>query len=834
MKRKGLAPIALTVLSIAALAGCGSVNLTDAALNATKLIDFKDGANPEVLFESDGWSNGDVFNVVWKKDNVHYEDGIMRLGITEEKATATLDDELVEYNYTAGEARTQNYYGFGDYEVSMKPSKNGGTASTFFTCTGPYDTKFVLDDNGDYVLDDNGQRVSVNNPHDEIDIEFLGKDTTHVQFNYFVNGVGGHEYMHDLGFDASEEFHEYGYRWAEDSITWFIDDKPVYKVTTDKSVKTGKNVVRVDELPKTPGRILTNYWCGNERAEGWMGKYTGNTHDDGTEYQWMATSAIGAPLNPVEQPDVGVDEIDWNSIDAITPTFESTDEYTVTNTGTSSNITYSNVGGSQYVPVEMDITQAASGNNYVHLKAKNNGTEMVQARVNVIDSELVAAGAQNMSTNVSATMNGQPVNTDLEWGGSFFELQAGQEADLVIKYNGIVEKLQLMLDSSRNNANTYSGDVTVSEIKFAKLGEIEIPDTPKPDTPNPDTPNPDVTLPEPSEGVGLTFTSEPNTGYTITSSTDNTTVNVKYEGLGTGWKPVAAAVADLARGNDTFSVTIKNNGTADSRVRFDVQGTTSVSTGDGSQTDATNVSAVGGDVWTDTTWGGSTLTVSPGQEIDLVITYNGNGPQGAVRNILVYVDTARGDNNTYNSDITLSKMNFTNVNGTQGGEDVGGEETTSQKLSFATGTYTINPANEVTDTLDVSYENVTGGTYANVCANIVEIANGNNRFEMTIKNNGEATVRVRTDIKATNTVANTNVCNTSSSGGGSWTDLEWGGSFVDVAPGATVDLVVNYDANEAFGPATELLVYFDTSTYGDTNTYSGNLTLNNFKFSNVA
>ena len=28
------------------------------------------------------------------------------------------------------------------------------------------------------------------NPHDEIDIEFLGKDTTHVQFNFFVDGKG--------------------------------------------------------------------------------------------------------------------------------------------------------------------------------------------------------------------------------------------------------------------------------------------------------------------------------------------------------------------------------------------------------------------------------------------------------------------------------------------------------------------------------------------------------------------------------------------------------------------------------------------------------------------
>ena len=205
MKKKLLAIVAMMLLATVSLSSCAALNgvvdffneifnpsveLTDVALVAEKIIDFKDGANPDVLFESDGWSNGDVFNVVWKQHNVKYENGIMTLGITEEKATAWIDDAEVEYNYTAGEARTQNYYQYGDYEVSMKPSSNPGTASTFFVCTGPYDLK-----------------DGVPNAHDEIDIEFLGDDTTHVQFNFFVDGQGGNEYMYDLGFDASKEFH---------------------------------------------------------------------------------------------------------------------------------------------------------------------------------------------------------------------------------------------------------------------------------------------------------------------------------------------------------------------------------------------------------------------------------------------------------------------------------------------------------------------------------------------------------------------------------------------------------------------------------------------------
>ena len=488
MNKKLLVVIALLLMTVMSLSSCKLINnvvgfvggifnpkveLTDAPLEAEKIIDFANGANPDVLFESDGWSNGDVFNVVWKQHNVYYGDGIMRLGIRAEKATAWINDAEVEYNYTAGEARTQNYYHYGDYEVSMKPSANPGTASTFFTCTGPYDTKFVLDENGEYVLDENGQRLTVANPHDEIDIEFLGQDTTHVQFNFFVDGKGGNEYMHDLGFDASEDFHTYGYRWTEDSITWFVDGVPVYKVTTDTSVKEAGNVRIVEKIPQTPGRILTNYWCGNKNAIGWMGLYSGNTVDQGTEYQWMATSAKGAPLNPPEKPDTEGAELDWSKVAAIAPTFQSTEVYTVVNEGTKSNVTYSAVGGASYLNVEMDITEAAAAKNYVHLKVTNNGDAPSKIRVNVNN------GA-NSAINLSATQDGVEVKTDLEWGGSYFEIAAGQTAELVVKFGGVAAKLQLMIDSATyGDTGTYAGDLTFDEIKFAAVGEVNVPEQPE-------------------------------------------------------------------------------------------------------------------------------------------------------------------------------------------------------------------------------------------------------------------------------------------------------------------------------------------------------------------
>ena len=57
-------------------------------------------------------------------------------------------------------------------------------------------------------------------------------------------------------------------------------------------------------------------------------------------------------------------------------------------------------------------------------------------------------------------------------------------------------------------------------------------------------------------------------------------------------------------------------------------------------------------------WGGSTVTVAAGESVTLVITYDENTDRGAVTNLVVFVDSARGDSNTYNSDVTLSGMAF--------------------------------------------------------------------------------------------------------------------------------------------------------------------------------
>ncbi len=215
-------------------------NTSSPDTSATMVADFRNGSS-QYFFASDGWSNGSCFDCVWRASNATFKNNALNLTIDK--------DSSGQYNYSGAEYRTNDFYHYGYYETSMKAIKNDGVVSSFFTYTGPSD----------------------NNPWDEIDIEILGKDTTKVQLNYYTNGVGNHEYFHDLGFDASEGFHTYGFDWQPDHITWYVDGEAIYTA--------------YNNIPSTPGRIMMNVWPGTG-VDDWLKPYNGNTPLT-AQYQWV-------------------------------------------------------------------------------------------------------------------------------------------------------------------------------------------------------------------------------------------------------------------------------------------------------------------------------------------------------------------------------------------------------------------------------------------------------------------------------------------------------------------------------------------------------------------
>ncbi len=204
-----------------------------------------DEYDEKLMQKADGWSNGAMFDCTWRGANISFSDGIMTMKIDQ-------DGENASPKWSGAEYRTKDFYHYGKYEVCMKPIKNDGVVSSFFTYTGPSD----------------------NNPWDEIDIEFLGKDTTKIQFNYFTNGVGNHEFIYDLGFDASEEFHVYGFEWLENSISWYVDGVIVHIATED--------------IPSTPAKIMMNVWPGTG-VDSWLNSFDGQVPLN-AQYDWFQYS----------------------------------------------------------------------------------------------------------------------------------------------------------------------------------------------------------------------------------------------------------------------------------------------------------------------------------------------------------------------------------------------------------------------------------------------------------------------------------------------------------------------------------------------------------------
>ena len=221
--------------------------------NATMVSNFSAGQAGD-FFASEGWTNGEPFDCYWDKQNAAIRNNLLELSIdvNRNRSIVAKDDNgnvIWTPNYSGGEFRTNNFYHYGYYETSMKAIKNDGVVSSFFTYTGPSDK----------------------NPWDEIDVEILGKDTTKVQLNYYKDGKGGHEKMIDLGFDASQGFHRYGFDWQPDHITWYVDGKAVHTMTGD--------------MPNTPGKIMMNAWPGRT-VDGWLKAFNGRTGLT-AYYEWV-------------------------------------------------------------------------------------------------------------------------------------------------------------------------------------------------------------------------------------------------------------------------------------------------------------------------------------------------------------------------------------------------------------------------------------------------------------------------------------------------------------------------------------------------------------------
>ncbi len=181
-------------------------------------------------YVSDFKVKGGIFKNSWSSQNVIATDEGVIL-----KLTRKLRFGLFPY-FEGGELQRRGWFHYGRFEVVMKAPTGGGVVSGFFTHTNDY----------------------FGDPHDEIDIEFLGGQTNSVHLNaYNASRQIGSKPI-DMEFDTASAFHLYAFEWTPERLSWSVDDKPIFQVTDADF-----------DIPDTPQRLIAQIWTG--RFYDWHG-----------------------------------------------------------------------------------------------------------------------------------------------------------------------------------------------------------------------------------------------------------------------------------------------------------------------------------------------------------------------------------------------------------------------------------------------------------------------------------------------------------------------------------------------------------------------------------
>ena len=768
MRKNLLTVAALMALSLGACAQEGPID--EKALDAPTIADFSEGKSEEV-FPSDGWSNGQPFNAVWTKDNVTYSDGKMKLSIQDKEAEA----DGVTYPHTAGETRTHKLYGYGDFEVRMKPSNVVGSVSTFFTYTDKWNKV-------------NG----VENKHDEIDIEFLGKDTKKVQFNYFVGGQGNHEFMYDLGFDASEEFHNYGFRWAKNAITWFVDGKPVHQVRNDNA----------DALPSQNGRILCSYWPSSLAS--WSGTYQGPS-DKTCEYEWIKSSGDTIYADGEEPVPEFDDKIDWSKVEPTDLTFAADPDdsgYTVTKEAGVTKITYEQPKA--WKNAVAAAPEVVNSNDAVSLVVKNNSATASEVRFDIQGTTKV--GNRDALNEMARSEGGTGIYTDLDWGGTKLTLDANEEATVVIKYDvtsnrGTAKNLLIFADSlSENPAAHAGGNITVKDFKFASTtGSPVVPPEPGP-----------TDLP-----ITLMFANEP---YTCVNDTETGVSTITYESVteGTYVNVYASLDSIVPLGANRLTFDLKNFHETDN-VQLNIK----VLKGESSY-----VEPLDDYDYYNSGERQAQYNIGAGQTRTCVIAFDGTV---GVTGLLVFINSGWAETpRTY----TNGHMTFSNVKvTTAGGDDPSGVDwSTIDPVDVEV--WSGNPCYTVTK--DGTVNTVTyssAGSWACCGAYVTDSATGKNYLSISFTNGSNSQSSIRLDLQST-IADNQNVPVNSVYASGR-TDIvknENNEIPFTLAAGETVTLVINYLASETNGDIKNLMFYIDSLQAESLAHEGGSIAISNIKF----
>ena len=160
---------------------------------------------------------------------------------TSDVGQLTLREESTSVRrFTSASIASREHYLYGRFVADLRPSNVPGVITGMF--------------------------LHRNAPRQEIDLEFLGKDTTRLLVNVYYNpgvegtkleyGYRGTPTLIDLGFDAASEFHQYEIEWCPDDILWRVDGRLVCK----------RDVWDPTPIPHLPMQFNVNLWLSRSKT----------------------------------------------------------------------------------------------------------------------------------------------------------------------------------------------------------------------------------------------------------------------------------------------------------------------------------------------------------------------------------------------------------------------------------------------------------------------------------------------------------------------------------------------------------------------------------------
>ncbi len=184
--------------------------------------------------------------------NAEVADGILKLHLTPAAEGAAKPYLGVEY-------RSKDTLQYGKVEARVRFAKGSAVVSSLVLIYTPWP------------------------PDDwnELDIEFLGKNTDRIQFNHMINippadPISGHRQypkLAALSFDPGADFHDYSIEWVPGFARFTVDGQVLHETTEEMSRMV------------LPQNILLTIWASG--SAGWAGPVDETTAPTSAEYDWI-------------------------------------------------------------------------------------------------------------------------------------------------------------------------------------------------------------------------------------------------------------------------------------------------------------------------------------------------------------------------------------------------------------------------------------------------------------------------------------------------------------------------------------------------------------------